>query len=339
MLEPPVKPMLAKSHDSLPSGHWYEPKWDGFRALIFRTADGVEIGSRTSKLLTRYFPEIVDAAQVLPTGCVLDGEIVMPVGDRLEFEVLGQRIHPAESRITRLASEFPARFVGFDLLASDGLDRLEETFADRRARLVELMPETDRLTCTPLTTDRDQAQQWFDSWESAGIDGIVAKHPELTYQPGKRVMIKVKHKRTADVVLAGFRVHKNADDQVGSLLLGLHDDDGQLHQVGVSSSFTEARRRELFTELAPLRIDFEDHPWTQNPERNRWNQTKDLSFQPLAPEVVLEVQYDFPEGRRFRHTTKFLRWRPDREPESCLLSQLDVDQGPGLGAVWAGRVS
>lgn len=337
-LLPPVAPMLAKSVKDVPEGEYlYEPKWDGFRAIIFKDGDDVEIGSRNEKPMTRYFPELVESLRAqLPERCVVDGEIVIVTGERLDFEALLQRIHPADSRVRLLAAETPASFVAFDLLALGDEDLTGLPMAQRRARLEEALAEAEApVHLTRATTDTALAREWLDLFEGAGLDGVVSKPLDLTYQPNKRLMLKTKHERTADCVLAGFRWHKSGD-VVGSLLLGLYDDGGKLQHVGVASSFTMKRRAELVEELAPLRLaEGEDHPWAdwENAaahEKNRlpgaqsrWSAGKDLSFVPLRPERVLEVAYDHMEGTRFRHSAQFRRWRPDREPESCGYEQLE----------------
>ena len=335
---PPVAPMLAKAVPRIPDGPMsYEPKWDGFRSIIFRDGDEVEIGSRNERPMTRYFPEIVEAVKAnLPDRCVIDGEIVVVVGDRLEFEVLQQRIHPAASRVRLLSEQTPAKFIGFDILARDGDNCTGRPFSERR----ELLEKTLRaamapIHLTPATTDRGLAEQWFSQFEGAGLDGIVAKPLSVTYQPDKRVIFKIKHERAADCVVAGYRPYKGDAESIGSLLLGLYTDSGDLASVGVIGAFPAARRRELFTELQPLVTTFEDHPWdwaklaegtTRNPrssEFSRWNANKDLSFVPLRPELVVEVRYEHMEGDRFRHTAQFNRWRPDRDPRSCTYEQLE----------------
>lgn len=348
---PPVAPMLAKSVPDIPPGQHYEPKWDGFRAIVFRDGDEVEIGSRNTKPMTRYFPEVVEAVlRELPGRCVVDGEIVVASTDAtgLDFEALLQRIHPADSRVRLLAEETPAVLVVFDLLALGDEDLTGRPFAERRARLEEAVPGGGPgVYLTRATTDLEEAKRWFEVFEGAGLDGVVAKRGDLTYQPDKRVMTKIKHERTADCVVAGYRVHKQADDAVGSLLLGLYDDEGTLASVGVTSSFPMARRKELFAELQPLVTDAADHPWTaaaqssgtrtpREAETSRWNAGKDLSFVPLRPERVVEVRYDHMEGPRFRHTTQFVRWRPDREPSSCTYDQLEVPVRFDLGEVLGG---
>ncbi|WP_141279536.1 ATP-dependent DNA ligase [Pseudonocardia hydrocarbonoxydans] len=335
---PPVKPMLAKPVAAIPDGQLYEPKWDGFRSIIFRDGDDVEIGSRNEKPMTRYFPEVVEAVKAnFPDRAVIDGEIV--VLDRehntLDFEVLQQRIHPAASRVKMLAETTPASFVAFDLLALGDDDLTGLPFAERRAALERALGGAKPpVHVTPLTRDSALAQQWFEQFEGAGLDGLIAKKAEQTYQPDKRVMAKIKHERTCDCVVAGYRVHKSGPDAIGSLLLGLFDDRGVLASVGVIGAFPMARRRELFDELQPLVTTFDDHPWAwarqeegertpRKGEGSRWNNGKDLSFTPLRPERVVEVRYDYMEGVRFRHTAQFVRWRPDRTPESCTYAQLE----------------
>ena len=334
---PPVKPMLAKSVPQIPTGDLsYEPKWDGFRAIVFRDGDEVEIGSRNERPMTRYFPELVEALRAnLPEKCVLDGEIIVVAGDRLEFEVLQQRIHPAASRIKLLSEQTPATFVAFDLLALGEEDYTHRPFAERRAALEQALADVEApIHVTPTTRDPAIAQDWFEQFEGAGLDGVVAKPLAGTYQPDKRTMFKIKHQRTADCVVAGYRVHKSGPDAIGSLLLGLYNDDGVLASVGVIGAFPAARRKELFTELQPLVTSFDDHPWawakeevgTRTPQHSagsRWNNGKDLSFVPLRPDLVVEVRYEHMEGVRFRHTAQFNRWRPDREPRSCTYAQLE----------------
>lgn len=337
---PPVAPMLAKSVPDIPTGSLsFEPKWDGFRSILFRDGDEVEIGSRNGRPMTRYFPEVVEAVKAnLPERCVIDGEIVVVVGDRLEFEVLQQRIHPAASRVKLLSTETPASFIAFDLLALGDVDCTKRPFEERRAALEEaLAAARPPIHLTPITSDHDLAQQWFSQFEGAGLDGVVAKPLAGTYQPDKRTMFKIKHQRTADCVVAGYRIHKSGPDSIGSLLLGLYKDDGTLASVGVIGAFPAARRKELFAELQPLVTTFDGHPWdwagqheeegtTRNPrssEFSRWNVGKDLSFVPLRPDLVVEVRYEHMEGDRFRHTAQFNRWRPDREPKSCTYEQLD----------------
>ncbi|WP_203896762.1 ATP-dependent DNA ligase [Virgisporangium aliadipatigenens] len=335
---PPVAPMLAKPVADIPPDRLYEPKWDGFRSIIFRDGDDVEIGSRNEKPMTRYFPELVEAVRAnFPQRAVVDGEIVIADTARntLDFEALQQRIHPAASRVTLLSEQTPASFVAFDLLAVGDDDLMERPLRERRDRLVEVLAGAEPpVYVTPATTDLETARQWFERFEGAGLDGLIAKPLDLTYQPDKRVMQKIKHERTADCVVAGYRVHKTGDDLIGSLLLGLHDERGVLASVGVIGAFPMAVRRELFQELQPLVTQFEGHPWNwaahsqgeRTPRRNegsRWNNGKDLSFTPLRPERVVEVRYDYMEGVRFRHTAQFVRWRPDRTPESCTYAQLE----------------
>jgi len=335
---PPVAPMLAKAVDSIPAGEYvFEPKWDGFRSIIFRDGDEVEIGSRNERPMTRYFPELVAAAVAhLPKRCVIDGEIVIPDfrTGRLDFEALLQRIHPAASRVKLLAEQTPAHFVAFDLLALDDTDYCERPFTERRAALERaLASAASPVHLTPTTSDKAVASTWFSQFEGAGLDGLIAKAPDVLYEPDRRVMLKVKHERTADCVVAGYRPHKSGPDAVGSLLLGLYRDSGELASVGVVGALPMAQRRELLTELTPLVTTFGDHPWnwaqqeagTRTPrssEHSRWNASKDLSFIPLRPERVVEVRYDHMEGPRFRHTAQFVRWRPDREPRSCTFAQL-----------------
>ena len=344
---PPVKPMLAKSVPEVPvgDGYLYEPKWDGFRCIVFRDGDEVELGSRNEKPLTRYFPEVVAAVKAqLPERCVVDGEIVIAAGKGLDFEALLQRIHPADSRVRMLAETTPASFVAFDLLALGDESLLDQPFAVRRERLASALATADApVHLTPATDDPDVAKQWFELFEGAGLDGVVAKPATGPYAPDKRTMLKIKHARTADCVVAGYRLHKSGP-VVGSLMLGLYDDSGQLQHVGVAASFPMARRAELIDELAPYLAEGE-HPWLGDevPERNpnqaagsRWNNGKDLSFVPLRPELVAEVAYDHMEGTRFRHTAQFRHFRPDRDPRSCTYAQLErpvlFDLGTVLGS-------
>ena len=337
---PPVLPMLAKSVKGIPDpekydGLSFEPKWDGFRCILFKDGDEIELASRNTKPLTRYFPEVVEAAkEQLPNRCVLDGELFVATDNRLEFETLQERIHPAKSRV--------------DLLALDDTDYTEQPFSDRRAKLEEVLSGLDGpCYLTRTTTDPAVATDWFTQFEGAGLDGVVAKPLTAPYSPNSRTMLKIKHDRTADVVLAGYRHHKNSTPEeplLGSLLLGLYAD-GQLQHVGVSASFTAARRAELIEELKPLECPIEEHPWgawkewaIANPDRvpgtqSRWSAGKDLSFTPLRPERVLEVAYDHMEGRRFRHTAHFKRWRTDRDPESCGYDQLEEPVSYELGKI------
>jgi ATP-dependent DNA ligase len=331
--------MLAKSVGAIPEGRLsYEPKWDGFRSIIFRDGDDVEIGSRNEKPMTRYFPELVEALKAnLPPKCVIDGEIVLvgASGDRLDFDALQQRIHPAASRVKLLSEQTPAKFVAFDLLALGDEDFSSRPFAERRAALEKAFAAASApVHLTAATQDPEVAGKWFHQFEGAGLDGIVAKPLDGPYQPDKRVMFKIKHERTADCVLAGYRVHKSGPDTIGSLLLGLYKPGGELASVGVVGAFPMKRRKELFEELQPLVTSFDEHPWAwakqeegartpRNAEGSRWSAGKDLSFIPLRPERVLEVKYDHMEGERFRHTAQFVRWRPDRDPESCTYEQLE----------------
>lgn len=334
---PHLAPMLAKAVPRIPAGDLlFEPKWDGFRSIIFRDGDEVEIGSRNEKPMTRYFPEIVAAVKAnFPERCVIDGEIIVVIGKRLEFEVLQQRIHPAVSRVTRLARETPASFVAFDLLAEGDDDLTRRPFAERRARLEQALAKAQPpIHLTPATTDHAAAEQWFKQFEGAGLDGVVAKPRDGLYEPDRRVMFKIKHERTADCVVAGYRVHAQNSEAIGSLLLGLYGDSGELMSVGVIGAFPAARRRELFLEMQSLVTTFDSHPWswakqeegTRTPrsyEGSRWAVGKDLSFTPLRPERVVEVRYEHMEGLRFRHTAQFVRWRADRDPRSCTYEQLE----------------
>jgi ATP-dependent DNA ligase len=341
-IQPPVEPMLAKIADALPpaEGFLFEPKWDGFRAIVFRGGDDeVYIQSRELKPLDRYFPELHAALiERLPANCVIDGEVVVVTARGLDFDVLQNRIHPAESRIAKLAKETPASFVAFDLLAADGNDVTRESQSERRARLEKLLAQAKPpLYLTPVTHDRDVAARWLQEFEGAGLDGVIAKPLDATYQPGKRAMFKIKHARTADCVVAGFRWYKDSSDAVGSLLLGLYDDHGTMHHVGITSAFTMATRKALAKELEPLRKDaLADHPWREWSDADaheakrmpggvsRWSGGKDLSWEPLRIERVCEVKYDHLQGDRFRHATHFLRWRSDKPPKDCRYDQLEV---------------
>jgi ATP-dependent DNA ligase len=353
-IDPPVEPMLAKIASTLPEGEGvlYEPKWDGFRAIVFRGEDEVYIQSRELKPLDRYFPEVQQAALAqLPAACVLDGEIVIATSRGLDFDALQMRLHPAASRIAKLANETPASFVAFDLLAADGLDLRETPQIERRARLEQLLSGVKPpIHLTPVTRDPAEAAEWLKRFEGAGLDGVIAKPASTPYQPGKRVMFKIKHERTADCVVAGFRWHKSGRDAIGSLLLGLFDSAGKLHHVGVTSSFTMVRRRELVAELAPLRENaMAAHPWrewaamegheiTRMPGgQSRWSAGKDLSWEPLRIERVCEVKYDHLQGDRFRHGTTFLRWRPDKSPAECRYDQLEVTAPYELERVFGAR--
>jgi ATP-dependent DNA ligase len=342
-IDPPIEPMLAKIADALPvsGGFLYEPKWDGFRAIVFRGGAGaVFIQSRDLRPLDRYFPELHDACSTaLPDDCIVDGEIVIATPRGLDFDALQLRLHPAASRVAKLARETPADFVAFDLLAADGRDLRAVPQAQRRARLEALLAGVvPPLHLTPATRDAAVAADWLARFEGAGLDGVIAKPDAGAYEPGVRAMIKVKHQRTADCLLAGFRWHKDGrDERVGSLLLGLYDDRHRLHHVGVTSAFTMAMRRELVSVLAPLRRDaLEEHPWREWAEagqhewarmpggQSRWSAGKDLSWEPLRPERVCEVKYDHMQGDRFRHAAVFLRWRPDKKPDGCRYDQLEV---------------
>jgi ATP-dependent DNA ligase len=336
---PPVSPMLAKSVKDIPSGELsYEPKWDGFRSVIFRDGGEVEIGSRNERPLTRYFPEVVDAALAsLPARSVIDGEIVVADAEnrRLDFDALQQRIHPADSRVQLLASQTPASFIAFDLLALGDEDVTGLPFERRREMLADALAQASPpVYLTPTTRDRQTAVGWFSQFEGAGLDGIVAKPLDGSYQQDKRVMFKIKHERTADCVVAGYRLHKSGPDAIGSLLLGLYDDQGRLASVGVVGAFPMAMRRQLFKEVQPLVTSFDEHPWSwaaiehdvrhpRESQGSRWNAGKDLSFVPLRPERVVEVRYEHMEGTRFRHTAQWIRWRDDRDPASCGFGQLE----------------
>jgi ATP-dependent DNA ligase len=352
---PHVAPMLAKAVEDIPRGEYsYEPKWDGFRSIVFRDGDEVEIESRNARPMTRYFPELVAAVRAgSPDRYVIDGEIVVPdlARGRLDFEALQQRIHPADSRVRLLATRTPAHYVAFDLLALGDSDLTGEPFKERRRVLEEILAAAQPpIHLTPATPDPAIAQRWFSEFEGAGLDGIVAKPLEGTYQPDKRVMFKIKHVRTADCVVAGYREYKTDKQAVGSLLLGLYDDNGELVNVGVVGAFPIEQRRALFKELQPLVTTFEGHPWnwveeeatTRTPrssEFSRWSAGKDLTFVPLRPERVVEVRYDHMEGTRFRHTAQFVRWRPDRDARSCTFSQLDEPVRFDLNDVLRGSVA
>ncbi len=347
---PPLRPMLAKSvkgvpaADSVDGGLSYEPKWDGFRAIVFRDGDEVAIASRSTKELTRYFPEVVAAVKEnLPERCVVDAEIVVAIDGRLDFDALSQRIHPAETRVSMLAEQTPASLVAFDLLAVGDDALTDEPFSVRRDRLETALADAAApVHVTRRTLDAAEAERWFEQFEGAGLDGVVAKRLDGRYVPNGRTMLKIKHSRTADVVVAGYRLHKTSTPErplVGSMLLGLYADDGRLQHVGVCASFSDTRRAELIDELEPLRVEFADHPWGAWQDeaaqasgrlpggQSRWTGTKDLSFVPLAPKRVVEVGYEHMEGSadggRFRHTAQFKRWRDDREPESCGYAQLE----------------
>lgn len=352
----PILPMLANRVAELPPGEgWiFEPKWDGFRTLIFRDEDEVFIQSRDEKPLDRYFPELLEPLKAqLPKRCVLDGELVIALGDALDFEALQLRLHPAASRVKKLAGEMPASVVFFDLLCIDDEDLRNTPFVERRKRLEVVLADVESpIHVTPATRDRAIAADWFRRFEGAGLDGVMAKSEKGIYEPNKRVMLKVKHERDCDCVVAGFRWHKNAKGtSIGSLLLGLYDDDGKLQHVGVCASFTDARRRELVTFLAPYRENaLEGHPWREWAEwqpneaaqrrpgmQSRWSQGKDLSWEALRPELVVQVAYDHMQGSRFRHTAQFRRWRPDKRPSDCTYAQLEVVPPHELAAIFAER--
>ena len=357
--EPPLEPMLAKASDGLPDGEgWlYEPKWDGFRAIVFRDGDEVLIQSRDLKPLDRYFPELAGPIRAsFPERCVVDGEVVIAQHGELQFESLLLRIHPAASRVNMLAGETPASFVGWDLLALGDEDFRATPQGERRARLETAFASVKApIHLTPATHDRSLAADWFDRFEGAGLDGVVAKRLDAPYQPGKRAMLKIKHQRTADCVVAGFRWHKNGPGtHIGSLLLGLFDDEGRLHHVGITSSFSWERREALATELAPLREGASDgHPWQEWADwasagaadasgqrlpgaTSRWNRGKDLSWEPLRPERVAEVAYDHLQGDRFRHATTFQRWRPDKPPADCRYDQLEETPAYEIAKIFGG---
>jgi ATP-dependent DNA ligase len=338
-VNPPIEPMLAKLSDELPDGDYlYEPKWDGFRAIVFRGKSDVYIQSRDSRPLDRYFPELHDVLlERLPPDCVIDGEIVIATEHGLDFDALQLRLHPAASRVEKLAKETPSSLVAFDVLAIGQRDLMETPQSERREALEKLLARVRRpVHLTPVTRDRATALDWLTRFEGAGLDGVIAKLASGTYLPGKRAMIKVKHVRTAECVVAGFRWHKSGNDAVGSLLLGLYDDSGVLQHVGVTSSFTMATRRHLAKELAPLRKNaMKDHPWREwagagaessrmPGAQSRWSAGKNLSWEPLRIERVCEVKYDHMQGDRFRHAAIFLRWRPDKLPQDCRYDQLEV---------------
>ncbi|MGH7650437.1 MAG: ATP-dependent DNA ligase [Gemmatimonadaceae bacterium] len=355
-VDPPVLPMLAKRVAALPPGdNWiFEPKWDGFRTLVFRDGDEVFIQSRDERPLNRYFPELVEPLKAqLPKRCVLDGEIVIVGDGGLEFETLQLRLHPAESRVKKLAVETPASIVFFDVLSVDDESLCATRFVERRRRLERILAKVKApLHLTPATPDRDLASDWFQRFEGAGLDGVIAKSVDGTYEPNKRVMLKVKHERECDCVVAGFRWHKTGEKtKVGSLLLGLYDDDGNLEHVGVCASFTDVKRRELVKFLQPYRKNaLANHPWRGwaesqeggdgQPHRmpggqSRWSSGKDLSWEPLRPELVVEVAYDHMQGDRFRHTAQFRRWRTDKRPRDCTFEQLEVVPPHELAAIFS----
>ena len=353
-IAPPIEPMLAKLADALPGdeGFLYEPKWDGFRAIVFRGDSDVYIQSRDLRPLDRYFPELHDLfLRTLPPGCVIDGEIVIATAQGLDFDALQLRLHPAASRVAKLASETPAAFVGFDLLAVAGRDLRAAGQSERRQELEKLLAGVPPpIHLTPITRQRAVAAEWLDRFEGAGLDGVIAKPEYGPYEPGKRAMIKVKHARTAECVVAGFRWHKNGEGIVGSLLLGLYDRKGRLQHVGVTSSFTMEKRRQLANELAPLRKDaLVNHPWREWADagahqmnrmpggQSRWSAGKDLSWEPLRIERVCEVKYDHLQGDRFRHAAVFQRWRSDKRPEDCRYDQLEVTTPYELAKVFGAK--
>ncbi|OLC30025.1 MAG: ATP-dependent DNA ligase [Armatimonadetes bacterium 13_1_40CM_64_14] len=357
-ITPPLEPMLSSAADALPEGDgWlFEPKWDGFRTLVFRDGEEILLQSRDGKPMNRYFPELLGPlAAALPQRCVVDGEVVI-VGNRgLDFEALLLRIHPAASRVQLLASQIPASFVAWDLLARGDEDLRDVALGVRRERLEELLASArEPVHLSPATRDRAVAEDWFDRFEGAGLDGVMAKRLDAPYKAGERTMIKVKHRRSADCVVAGFRWHKNGvGTKVGSLLLGLYDDENALHHVGVTAAFPDAVRRQLVVELAPLRQDaLADHPWrdwadaqadaTAKGQRlpgasSRWNRGKDLNWEPLRPTRVCEVAYDHMQGSRFRHAAQFVRWRPDKRPQDCRYDQLEVTPAYELERVFGAR--
>jgi len=353
---PPILPMLANRVAELPPGEgWiFEPKWDGFRTLIFRDGDELLIQSRDEKPLDRYFPELIEPLkEQLPRRCVVDGEIVIALGDALDFEALQLRLHPATSRVKKLAGEMPASVVFFDILCESDDDLRSTPFRERRAMLESILVDAQPpLHITPATRDRATAADWFRRFEGAGLDGVMAKAESGIYEPNRRMMLKVKHERDCDCVVAGFRWHKNAHGKaIGSLLLGLFDDDGDLQHVGVCASFTTKKREELVGFLAPYRERaLEGHPWrawadsepNEVPQRrpgmqSRWSQGKDLSWEPLRPELVVQVAYDHMQGSRFRHTAQFRRWRSDKRPRDCTYAQLEVVPPHELAAIFATR--
>jgi ATP-dependent DNA ligase len=355
-VKPPVSPMLAKLVRELPTndGLLYEPKWDGFRCIVFRDGDEIELGSRNERPFNRYFPELVESLRkALPERAVVDGEIVIATEDGLDFDRLQMRIHPAASRVKKLAEETPSSFVAFDLLAEGDDDLRKHPFSERRQRLERMLRRAKPpIHITPVTTDPVVAGQWFEQFEGAGLDGVIAKPGAGEYRENERGWLKVKHQRTADCVVAGFRTHKDGDG-VGSLLLGLYDDDGTLHHVGVTASFTNVVRKQLVTELAPLRENaLAQHPWRDWAEAqeeangteqrmpgasSRWNRGKDLSWEPLRPERVCEVTYDHMQGTRFRHAAQFVRWRADKRPRDCRYDQLEVTPAYELERVFGAR--
>ncbi len=353
-VKPPIEPMLAKLADELPTGAFlYEPKWDGFRAIVFRDKNDVYVQSRDSRPLDRYFPELHEVLlDRLPRNCVVDGEIVIATAQGLDFDALQLRLHPAASRVQKLAKQTPSSFIAFDLLAAAGRNLMDQEQAVRRAALEKLLGSVEApVHVTPVTHDRSIAVDWLTRFEGAGLDGVIAKPESGTYQPGKRAMFKVKHVRTAECVVAGFRWYKTGKDAVGSLLLGLYDDNDVLQHVGVTSSFTMAMRKKLVEELAPLRKNaMKDHPWREwagaaaessrmPGAQSRWSAGKDLSWEPLKIKRVCEVKYDHMQGDRFRHAAHFLRWRPDKQPQDCRYDQLEVTTPYELERIFSAEVS
>ena len=353
VVQPPVLPMLSKRIDALPEGdHWiFEPKWDGFRALVFRDHDEIYIGSRDAKPLNRYFPDLIDPLKrELPKQCVLDGEIVIAHDGALDFDALQLRLHPAESRVKMLAAQRPASIVFFDLLAEGKHDLRDTAFEKRRAKLEAMLGRAkEPVHITPATTDRAVAEDWFTRFEGAGLDGVMAKRKDGVYESDKRTMFKIKHERDCDCVVAGFRWHKNGEGKlVGSLLLGLFDDEGALQHVGVCASFTTEKRAELVGFLEPYRKNaLAHHPWKEwagvdagqrmPGGQSRWSRGKDLSWEPLRPELVVEVAYEHMQGTRFRHMAQFRRWRSDKDPKDCTYAQLEVVAPEELSSIFARR--
>ncbi|MPZ51538.1 MAG: ATP-dependent DNA ligase [Acidimicrobiia bacterium] len=334
--EPPVKTMEARTSESWPKGdRVYEPKWDGFRSLSW-SAPNIRIDSRSQRPLLRYFPELEPALEQLPEGTVVDGEIVVIIDNVTQFDTLQQRLHPAESRVNKLSAETPAELIAFDLLAVSGEDLRELPFSERRKRLEELAATLEHpWNLTPSTSDVDLARRWFDEFESAGCDGIIAKDPDLAYQHGKRAMTKIKHRRTVDVVVGGFREHKDGD-KIGSLLLGLYNNAGELHFIGHCSGFPDVDRTEMFQTFSKLATQDSFGENARMPGgQSRWTGGKDLSWTPIAPGTVIEVSYDQLEGARFRHATRFHRFRPDKDPMDCTMEQLELPDGAGFTEVVA----
>jgi ATP-dependent DNA ligase len=332
--EAPLETMEAKVSETWPRGEFvYEPKWDGFRSLSWSQPE-IRLDSRNKRPLLRYFPELRPALEQLPDGTVVDGEVVVVIEGATDFDGLQQRIHPAESRVNMLSERTPAELVAFDLLADKGDDLRETPFSERRERLVALVAELEApWHLTPETDDEDTAKTWFTEFESAGCDGIIAKKPDLPYQPGKRAMIKIKHRRTIDVVVGGFREHKDGA-KIGSLLLGLYNDKGDFHFIGHCSGFPDVDRVEIYHRFVALQADESFHAAARAPgAESRWSGGKDSSWTPVQPGVVIEVSYDQLEGDRFRHASRFHRWRPDKDPSQCTMDQLELPEGPAFGEV------